>query len=225
MGNLRSLLNSWLPGWLQGTWGTRFFGVIGLFCDAIGQGASEALRAPWLKERHNTVNPGSPDDSLRLKGSEYSMPKYPGETDDQYRARLELVWQTWGIAGGGPSIIEQLEAAGYVGAYIEFRPGADGPQGQAGPWWSQFWVIFPIGSHPVTETSPKWNYFKWNDGTTWGPCTIPRDFAETVRGIISQFKPSDWICRGLVFQFSQPKWNDFQWNDGTRWNGAVEVNF
>src|SRR5690606_23888184 len=129
------------------------------------------------------------------------------ESAAQYRARVHGAWDAY-EAGGDESAIEgQLAAAGYPGAKVTFFLNEPGPHGEM-PYRSQFWVVFPPGTHPVTRDGPEWNGFLWNDGTAWGPGGMTPEFAATIRGIVRKWKPVQWICRGFIFEFDGPKWNE-----------------
>lgn len=177
------------PGWLQGYWGQRLLGICVLVADIVSEGASEAIRAPWLAEST------SPDDCLSLKGEEYMMPRYPGETAEQYRARLLAVWETWPYAGSAQAIETQLAAAGFD-ATVVFHSDRLGPKGQAAPYRSQFWVL--LNGTPTYE-SPAWGDFDWGDGTEWGATDVSPEDADLIRAIVRKWKPADWVCRGFGY--------------------------
>jgi hypothetical protein len=151
---------------------------------------------PWLRD------PNSPDDVLPLVGAERGLPRYPIETPDQYRARLLDAWNAYKFAGSEQTIERQFELAGYPGVDITFDPAALGPNGEAAPYWSQFWVYFPHSSgHPVTGDGAHYNAFTWGDGTLYGVGTSI-DFYALIHGIVRKWKPSRWICRGFIFELA-----------------------
>jgi hypothetical protein len=211
------------PTRLRGYFGRRLVGAAMLLLDSVAQGLSHAVKAAWIKGEE-----GGAYDAPSLLASETSLPRYPLETYSQHKARLERAWLDWPFAGDESSILGQLAAAGFPGAEIRFDPNAPGPNGQPAPYWSQFWVFFPIGSHPIVGAGQEWGSFDWGDGTLWGP--EGRDGPEatqlalfTIRSIIKKWKPADWVCRGLMFELSRPKWGEFEWGDGTVWGGVVQV--
>ncbi|MEN6535511.1 MAG: hypothetical protein ABFD89_17740 [Bryobacteraceae bacterium] len=220
MGNWRTWVESLVPGWLQGYWGSRFTGILSLFADATAQGASEALRAPWLKEET------SPDDCLHLAGSECRMPRYPNETPATYRARLNGVWEAWEFAGDELAIEGQLHAAGFTTAYVTTDITREGPDGQAAPYWSQFWVHFPPGSGVVVNLTVRlWDgTYLWDGAIDWQPTNLTREQIATMIGIIRQWKPADWVCRALVFDFYSGLWDgSFAWDGSRNWGGTFEL--
>ena len=82
--------------------------------DSVATGAAEALRAPWLLEST------SPGDALPLDGSEKRMPRYPGEPEASYRARLQGCWVAYADGGLESALLSQLAAAGYSGCSIVY---------------------------------------------------------------------------------------------------------
>jgi hypothetical protein len=219
MANFRDYVARLLPSSFSGELGAGWFGVLcGLTGDLIAQGITDAVRAPWLKD------PKSPDDVLPFIGNERGMIRYPGESVTSWRSRLIKTWDAYEFAGAAESIETQLAAYGYPGK-VTFFPGRDGPFGEPAPYWSQFWITFASGTHPVTSEGPPWDTFNWDDGSVWGPVGYTPEFAATLHAIVNKWKPVDWICRGFIFEFGTATWDTFNWDDGTLWDGAVEVNF
>lgn len=196
-----------------------WFGVLcGLTGDLIAEGMTAATRMPWLKD------PNSPDDVLPLIANERGLQRYPGETPASHRTRLVKAWDSYSFAGSATEIEAQLAAYGYPGK-VTFFPGRDGPFGQLAPYWSQFWLTFPTGTHPVTSEGPPWDSFNWDDGHVWGPVGYTPEFAATLHAIVNKWKPVQWICRGFIFENGTAVWDAFNWDDGTLWAGAIEVDF
>jgi hypothetical protein len=218
MPNYRDLGLANSPTRLRGKYGRRLVGAAMFLLDSVAQGLTHAVRAPWLRGKT-----GGAYDAVQLLGSETSLPRYPIETWSQHRARIDRAWSDWPFAGDEDPLIAQLAAAGFPNAEIRFNDLAPGPLGQPAPYWSQFWVFFPMGSHPVTGPGPRWGQFQWGDGTLWGPSGITRVDLYTIRSIVRKWKPGDWVCRGLIFELSRPRWGEFTWGDGTVWSGAVTV--
>jgi hypothetical protein len=53
-----------------------------------------------------------PDDALDLCGQAFELPRYPGETNDGYRARLQNAFPAYTEGGSEQAIIDQLHAYG-----------------------------------------------------------------------------------------------------------------
>lgn len=197
MTTFRDLVTSVLPRPFSQRLSAGFFGVLcGFTGDTLADAMSLAARMPLLKD------PASPDDVLPLIGDERGMPRYPIETAAQYRARLIDAWNAYKFAGAEQTITAQFAHAGYPGVAIQFDPAALGPNGEAAPYWSQFWVYFPFSSgHPVTSHGKNWGAFNWGDGTVYG-LGVTVAFYQLIHGITRKWKPSRWICRGFRFQLA-----------------------
>ncbi len=217
--NFREWVASISAPWLQGKYSAPYVGVVlSLTADLASAGLRQVLRMPWL------LDPESPDDVLPLIGKERRMPAYPGESAASYRARLWGAGEAYRFAGSALAITTQLAAAGYPNAEVRFYPGTPGPNG-ALDYWSQFWVWFPVGSHPVTGAGEPWAGFSWGDGTLYGVSGATADFFATIRGIVRKWKPVDWICRGFEFSYGDPVWGGFSWGDGTVYGGTTVIQF
>jgi len=197
MGTFRDYVASVLPRPFAQRLSAGFFGVLhGFTGDTLADGMSIAARMALLKD------PMSPDDVLPLIGDERGMPRYPIETPAQYRARLISAWEAYRFAGSEGTIVQQFALAGYPGVTIYFDPAALGPNGEAAPYWSQFWIRFPYSSgHPVTSPGTNWGAFNWGDGTVYG-VGVSTGFYALIHGIVRKWKPSRWICRGFKFELA-----------------------
>lgn len=207
-----------VPTVLRGLAGRAFTGVLALVFDALAQGYSHAFRAPL-----NKAEGGPAYDALRWLGRETSLPRYPIESWNQHKARIDRAWDDWPLAGGEPAMIAQLAAAGFPNAQIRYYPSEPGPHGEPPPYYSQFWVYLPKGSHPVTGPAAPWGSFAWGDGTLWGPAGITLLQIFTLRAIIAKWKPGQWVCRGILFQLGSATWGNFNWGDGSVWGGIIEM--
>ncbi len=221
--NFREFVESVSPAWLLGELSGAFEGIVlGFMADAAGEGMSLAVKIAWLKE------PTSPDDVLVLVGAERALPRYPIETAAQYRARLWDAWNAYKFGGDEESIIGQFALAGFAGVQIfdaseiVIEPLLDM---NSNPWWSQFIVYFPEGTHPITAEGPPWGSFNWGDGTRLGPVGLTIDVAIAIRGIIEKWKPVRWICRKIIFQIEG--WiygGGHTWGEaGLNWGGTTAV--
>jgi hypothetical protein len=175
--------------------GQRLIGTCALVFDNTMESVNHALRSAWVGD-----SLGPSPDALVYAGEEHSLPRYPRESQAQYEARLQRVWDDWPYAGHETSLAEQLEAAGFPGA--EFYYASDWPTTGLADWWSQFWVYFPSGTHSVTAVAPEWGSFAWGDGTAYGPVGISFEDLDAMRRIIKKFKPAHYICGGIVFEIS-----------------------
>lgn len=207
-----------VPTVLRGEAASALVGVLMLGFDLTAQAFTHAFRGPLSEEPE-----GPAFDGLPLLGQETSLPRYPAENWSQHRARVNRAWDDWPLAAGVPVMVAQLAAAGFPNAEIRYYESEPGPKGEPAPYYSQFWVYLPKGSHPVTGPGVPWGSFLWGDGTTWGPTGITYAQIFTLRSIIAKWKPGQWVCRGIQFQLSSSRWGEFAWGDGTVWGGLVEI--
>jgi len=180
--------------WAGGDYGRRFVECFGLIGDAMGEACLLGAMAVW------THNPEQPQDARGRLATERRMPRYPGESDGQHRARLSIWRAIYRNAGSEAVLTAELEAFGFTGVVI-YTPFSGAPWStmEPYPWESQFWLVVPDGSHeygpPTTIGS---------SGAVCGVmrCGISNITAEEVTGVkalILRRKPSDWVCRWIRF--------------------------
>jgi len=198
--NWREFVQGIVPTVFQGFYGERLVGVLALLADLISEGASEALKVPWLRE------PTSPDDALRFAAFDRNLERYPNESAAQHRARLLRAWQDWTAAGDESAILGQLGAAAFEGAVIYcqgewWRPPDTDVLGN--PWWSLCWIFFPRGTHPASSQGPVCGAagLLCGGGAFCGPVGLG-SIASVLVGIIQKWKPADWVVRDLIFEIS-----------------------
>jgi hypothetical protein len=194
----------------------------------VGIPADEAAEAWFLCSRmHLLADAESPDDVLPLLSKDRRLPRYPLETEAQHRARLLGAWSIYELGGTERVIETQIRAAGYgptaqidrwaqpgltwgqsgftwanVGAFVQFRPQATGPRGEAAPYRTQFWLVFGEGFHPVIDDMIPWGEFEWGDHSdgVWSYIGYTDDLIRTLLGIVYKWKPSDHVFRGFRFR-------------------------
>lgn len=177
--------------------GQRLMGTISLVLgDQISEGLRQAVRSGWIGDDDT----GPADDALGPAGSELSLPRYPDETAAQYHARLDRAWDDWPTAGHETSTVAQLAAAGFPGAVIYHA--REWPTTGRTDWWSQFWVMFPAGTHTATAAGPLIGSFTIGPSITIGPVGISAENMLAMRALILKFKPAHWICSGIIFEIS-----------------------
>lgn len=202
-GTFRFLLDQrrsayWMRGRLgQGRWGI----LCGLIFDEAIEAWTLCLLMAMLADKQ------SPDDVLPIVARDRRLDRYHLESAAQHRQRLIDAWDIYAYAGTEHVIEQQLAAAGYPGAFVEFRPSEKGPRGEAPPYRTQFWVVFPANSHPVTGPPKPWGTFIWGQTWldtpgVWAPMGLTAEFYRTVLGIVLKWKPSTYVFRGFTFQLS-----------------------
>lgn len=234
--------------WMSDTLGSAYFGVV------FGQVASNLTEQWTLICRHHLLDdPESPDDILPILAKDRKLDRYYLESAALHRQRLIDAWEIYKGGASEETIETQLRAAGFgptnllgaygdpesvygdddityadLGAFIEYRPWELGPRGEAAPYWSQFWIVFNVGWHPVTGPPTPWGEFVWGDTGewVWRPAGYSRDFSRTIRSIVKKWKPSRWVFRGFRFLFEGAIYGDpdVVYGDPTiMYGGAIDV--
>ena len=191
----RSYLARISPPWLLQKVGSYFVGTaLGLVADTLGEAARLAFIAPLIGRAE------SHDDALPYAGQARNMEQYPGETAAQYRARLLDAWNAWIEAGTKAGLLAQLSRFGYsTGALYEDRDWNRGPK----PWWSQFWLFLPEGSHAFTGAPICGSGVSCGGGSH---CGITGDDAAIrgLRKIANKWRPAHVLCREYVVEITAP---------------------
>lgn len=133
--NWRESVERLIPGWLQEEWSSKWTGYVALTVDFATVVMSEALRASWLLEAT------SPDDVLDKTGFDRGFPRYPYESDSQYRARQIIHWPTWEYAGTEATLSAQFAALGVTATIYTDDEWPRPPT----PWKSKFTVHITDG--------------------------------------------------------------------------------
>lgn len=189
--------------WQQQTWGARLLYAISLFTDLHLEGIRQAVLAGSLDQ--------SPDDALPYEGSDTMLERYPLETSASHRARLQARWETWPWAGTEQGLLAQLAASGYPGT--EIYDDADWHR-EPQPWWSQFWVVFPEGTHTVgyyhlwDETG-----LYWDEDIVWSSDRTSEQVS-AFRKIVQEWRPAHVVCRELLFELPSSR----LWDAGHVWD-------
>lgn len=228
----------------RGRYGERFAGLIGgLLSDLIAEGASLVIQSVWLIA-------GQPADALSYIGSDKRLRRYLVETDEQYRARIDVDPLTfvdrgieiWEKGGSNDCLEEQLEAAGYAGGRIFSPRDWDRPPHNH---ITQFWAFLPFTSH--ADGTP---FHRAGDGSLCGsatcgdgtPFTAPTragstasiagqhiagitasaEVIEELRHIVRQFKSGNEVCRQVIVEIDAPTCGSGIFcNDGHKCGGTL----
>jgi hypothetical protein len=191
--DFREYARSLVPFWLSNAVGERFVGFLGLVNDTAVEGAQHAILSPMMFSRTFAYN------TLNALGAERLLPRFPAETHEAYRSRLHQAWDLWEQAGSARGIELMFELFGVTATVV--RNNEWNWDGDADA--SRFWVV--VTDHPWTKG--------WHIGASniiGGGQVIGGSFsAEEVaamRGIVSTFKPADYVCESIVVVFDEDQW-------------------
>lgn len=193
----RAYLRDILPPWLLGELSGGFTDVVvGYVHDALTEAATFARAIGWVKEDAVTV------DSLPHLGRNFNLQRYPIETPGQFITRMQGAWDLWQFAGHEATIENQLHTLGFTGATVY---DASECPGRAAGYWSIFWVFFPEGTHPILGPGPLCGSAgDCGGGAICGPLGLNNNELTTIRKIVRDWKPVDWICGALIFELLSP---------------------
>lgn len=165
---------------------------------------------------------GAPEDALPYLGRDAQIIRGPGETREQYEARLQRAKDDWQAAGISWTLLEQLRAyctphavrvrvVNYHRNYYQIdRDGSRSwSKGMTWNWdnspstdWAQFWVHIYVTTGSPTQPWQRlpnigdpslWNNAIGSPGYTIGSTATPDDVS-TVRSIVRTWKPEGSRC-------------------------------
>lgn len=201
-----------MPAWLQRTVGAAFLRVFGEQLDTFVVKVKDAVKVAFVRE--------APSDSLDEHGVARSSPRFVGEGDSAYRARLLRAWDWWATAGTKDAPLEDgatgglqglLEAALGPTVTVQIKAYRDPFRGPLRrDYWSEFWVVL----QDVPWTRRTWGAPAWGDGETWGS-SATRAEVEMLKTLVRRFKSAHEWCPAVVVVFSGRTWGD-----GSMWGGA-----
>jgi hypothetical protein len=166
-------------------------------------------------------------DALVECGHDRALERAPIETDLEYQARLERVWDIWQVAGTPAGIGEIFAVYGYTGATMSVlaRHQADDFLGVLGgfefPWASEFVIV--LGPGYFQTTGDVWGDAPedvWDATSLWGVTGTTYDLA-WIRRQIRRFKSPQSYPVAIYVDGGDGVWGDpGVWNDGGLWDGA-----
>lgn len=195
MGNYRTFVDSLLAHvpWLRQQYGEAFTtGFLALLADVIEEAANQAMKARFVLS--DTV----PDDALPHIGENVQLERYPLDTIDTYKARLAEAFTIWSQAGTRQGVLAALAASGFPGAQlIEDHEWDRQPK----PYWSQFWIVFPDGTHNVTPSTAAYGDpgLRYGNGVLYGVQGITGEEIEGLRALAKKWKRAASILREMIF--------------------------
>jgi hypothetical protein len=150
------------------------------------------------------------EDALALVGRERRLPRYPGETVEQYRARVHDAWDAWEFAGSDKGIIGQMQAAGYApvqlwlrtdflveqvyGQTVYYRPSEIDP-----PEMSSFILkLTALAGSPEASCPVCGDDTLCSEELVCGSM-LTYDQVGLLSAIVKKFKPAEMICKAIYF--------------------------
>lgn len=122
------------PPWLQVGWGAAWTVSFGQLKSLAQQAATDATKCAIVS--------CAPPDSLPLHGDQRNIERLPGETEDQYRGRLESAWETWGLMGSDAGVVHALALLGFTARIKRNNQWDwDGHPGNVPYYWARMWPI------------------------------------------------------------------------------------
>lgn len=182
--------------WLRNEWGAKFSGTIALLADMVSEGTNQAIKARFV------TSDTFPADALPYVGNNTDLERFIADTDDTYKARLARSFELQSQRGTKQLLEFMLSEAGYPGARVlEDAVFKAFPQ----PWWSQFVVWFPEGTHTVQIGTAT-----YGDGTVYGAAPIGTGTLYGIKGVtagqigelrqlILKWKRPASVCRYMLF--------------------------
>ncbi len=197
---------------MQGPVAAAYLGAIGDALDLTLEAMAQAVTARFVAH--------APADALGWLGAERLLQRFPGDTDDTYRARLAAACVVWQLAGTEDGIIAMLIACGFTDVTVHVARGAIPPGEVSWPPdgdpanWSRFWVFIDASTAPQNPFG--WQPWTWGDGALWGDghtwgSTATSGEVALVRGIVRLLKAAHEICGGI--------WIDLPGGNRLHWGG------
>lgn len=187
----RDYLHSILPEFAKNEDDLKLLiGSLGFAADLVADMQTTAIYSGFLAASCQ------PDDILPDIGTERgSMFRYPVETAEQYRARLQNAIEIWDYAATEQCVCSQLAIAGIPGCRIVLHEDRVGPRGEDPPYLSQYWISIPRSSLPPLPR-PVWGRIRWGF-FAWGTWAIPLEYTDLILGIVKKFGDPTCFFRGV----------------------------
>jgi hypothetical protein len=202
--------------WRAGPYGQRQAQGYGVVKDGIAAAADASVACRWISR--------CPVDALAKHGDAFGWPRTPGETDNEYRARLRLSWHLARWRGTATGIIDAFAAIGLSNVEVK-ESFTTGWGRHTGSTARQRWINVIVRQPHDFGTDFS---FRWGDGTLWGDGSLygvngdPRLLALIVQ-LVQRQKPAhshcEWIAivlAGDVIELNGP-------TDGNPDGGASRV--
>lgn len=182
------------PPWLQAERGAAFQDALGSVQDELIEAAKTAALVGHPEH--------APADALGLIGDERQVERGPDDSDESYRERLRIAYETWRWAGTRRGLLTALnESAGLSTVDVitnrDWQPAP--PDGDTAKW-ARFHLV--IAQPHVFDDDGLWadDSYWFDDDGLWGTTASEADVARIHR-LISAWKPGNARCLGIVVNY------------------------
>lgn len=206
------------PIFLRGQNGERLVGLFGLTTDMMMEAVQQAVLA------QSFTSPTFPIDAIGHLGRGRLIPQLPLESDEDYLAVIRDAWNVWAQAGSAIGLLQQIariQVDGEIKGNVDWDWDGDPAN------WSRFWVI--ITNHSWVDDGVWGDPGVWGDGGVWGlgDGAYGALIVDSLRGIISQWKPAHYVCGEIIVVMDPAGWTaepDGTWHvPGNRDAGAIYI--
>lgn len=179
----------------------------------------------WMIEGVEAAMPGvGTPTALYLIGTDMSLDRYPGDTDEHYALRLQRAVDSHRVHGNGPELLRQLRGFFFPSNDTPVRLVSDSAvwheidlitgvitksvvgdnwtwDGFTGVRWWRGWIIIDSSVGPWQNDGAWGDPGDWGDGGTWGS-TATLDEVTLIRRIVSRWKPAHMIAKYIIVCFN-----------------------
>ena len=213
------------PGFLQGEKSRAFGSGVGYFKDWYIETLLVGVRSRFCLQ--------CPPDALPYHGDERGLFRYVGDSDDDYRARINDAWYLWTFGGTSWGVVNQLNSAGFPSVaiyenwqWLGFPPSISPithlPYAIGDEWW-RFHVQIMDTINPFGGLSFRWGDSSrtWGDGKLWGFTHVPPNWSQVIP-IIKKWKPAHTILASLDILLDGWAYGEggIVWGGGQLWGGT-----
>jgi len=176
--------------------------------DSVSQAALDALYSPYIESDLYAY------DALQNSGKELGIPQVPSDNHISYRNRLRGAWDTWTHAASGKVIVEQLDKAGFPGAFI-VRDESYGNM-------FDFRVGFNVANRFVSNKGRLLGLFELGgEDVILGPYDLKYSESYSIQQIVKHFKDSRYRLTRLEFILEGELYGspDFSYDGASKYGG------
>lgn len=177
--------------WLRREFGGVWLEASGILGDVLADLAREAVKVKFVSRAM-----GAPD-ALNATGADRSLPRWPGESNVSYAARLAQAMESMEANGRPGGLTGELAGLGWANVTLkeahDFDPGS--------PRWARFWIFIENSPtpHGATKAPPVGMGWQIGDGTLVGVGGLTADRIRRLRQAVVVWRPGHMHCEGVIF--------------------------